>query len=211
MRKILALVMFLAVLTGIDLLARNIAEQQVVDQVKSELSGNVKVSASIPTFPFIPGLVFRGSVPKVMVKVKNLTGPPINLAEVDVSVRGVVINRHDLWNKRRVELVAIDKGVVAVDITQEALSDVLHAPVLIGGGQVTVTVAGQTVTATPSITKDDKLQLTPVGGGAPQIVGIGQTKIVPCASSVTVEEGKLRVSCTVTHIPGAMLRAANGK
>jgi hypothetical protein len=210
-RKILALVILLAVLTGLDLLARNVAEQQVVDQVKSELTGNAKVSASIPTFPFVPRLVFRGSVPKVTVKVKNLAGPPINLAEVDLAVRGVLINRHDLWNKRRVELEAIDKGVVGVDVTQDALSDVLGMPVKISGGQVRFTLAGQTVTATPSITKDNRLMLTPVGGGPARSVGLGQAKIVPCAGSVTVLDGKVRVSCTFTHIPDAMVRAAKSK
>jgi hypothetical protein len=210
-RKIVGLVILLAILTGVDLLARTIAEQQVVDQIKSELTGNAKVSASIPVFPFIPRLLISGSVPKVTVKVTNLAGPPINLAEVDISLRGVVINQHDLLNKRRVELVSIDKGVVGVVITQEALSDVLHQPIKVAGGRITVTVAGQTVTATAAVV-NNRLVLKPVGGGpslAP--IGVGQAKLVPCAGSVTLEEGKVRVSCTVKQIPDALVRAANGR
>jgi hypothetical protein len=210
-RKILGLIVLLAILTGVDLLARNVAEQQTVDQVKSSLPANAKVSASIPTFPFVPRILFRGSIPKVTVKVQNLTGPPIDLAEVDVTVTGVQINRHDLFNKRRVELVAIDKGSVAVVVTQNALSDVLHVPVQIGSGRVTVVVSGQTLTVVPTITTDNKLELKPVGAGAPLIVGLGQANLVPCAAKVTIEEAKVRVSCTLNRIPPAFVRAANGK
>lgn len=211
MRKIVALVVFLAILTGVDLLARNVAEQQVVDQVKSQLTANAKVKASIPAFPFIPRLLINGSIPKVTVKVTNLTGPPIDLAEADVSVSGVVINRHNLFNKRRVDLVAVDKGTVGVEVTQSALSDVLHIPVQIGNGQVTIVVAGQTLTAVPSITKDNKLELKPVGSGPVQIIGLGQANLVPCVGKVTIEEAKVRVSCDFNHIPDAFVRAANAK
>lgn len=211
MRKVLGLVVFLAVLTGVDLLARNVAEQQVVDQVKSQISADARVKASIPAFPFIPRLVFSGSVPKVTVTVKNLTGPPLNLAEADVAVTGVVINRHNLLNKRRVDLVAVDKGTVSVEITQNALSDVLHIPVQIGSGRVTIVVAGQTLTAVPAITKDNKLELRPVGGGPVQVIGLGNANLVPCVGKVTIEEQKVRVSCTFNHIPAAFVRAANAK
>ena len=211
MRRILSLVVLLAVLTGGDLLLRNVAEQQVVDQVKSEISANAKVSASIPVFPFVPRILFWGSVPKVKVKVTNLDGPPINIAEADVSVSGVVINRHHLLSKRRVELVSIDSGTLEAVLTQEALSDVLHTTIKVSGGTVTATVAGQSVTVKPSINNDDQLVLTPVGGAALQPLGLGQAKLLPCAGSVSVEEGKVRVSCTFKRIPDAMVRAANGK
>lgn len=212
MRKIVSLVLLLAVLTGGDLLMRNIAEQQVVDQVKSEISANAKVSASIPVFPFVPRILFWGSVPKVKVKVTSLNGPPINISEVDLSVTGVVINRHHLLNKRRVELVSIDKGTVAAILTQQALSDVLHIPIKITGGTVTATFAGQSVTVKPTIDKNNELVLTPVGPvGEVRRLGLGQDKLVPCAASVTVEEARVKVSCSVDRIPDALVRAANGK
>jgi hypothetical protein len=53
--------------------------------------------------------------------------------------------------------------------------------------------------------------LTPAAGGPVKIIGLGQAKLVPCAGSVTVLNGKVRVSCTFTHIPDAMLRAAKSK
>ncbi|MBV9935999.1 MAG: DUF2993 domain-containing protein [Actinobacteria bacterium] len=211
MRKILGLVVLLAILAGGDLLARSIAEQQVVDQVKSEVPANAHVSASIPVFPFVPRLVFWGSVPKVKVKVTDINGKPISLANVDVSVTGVEINRHSLLNHRRVDLVAIDKGTVAAEVTQSALTDVLHIPVQIANGRVTVVISGQTLTVVPSINKNNQLVLTPVGGGAVQTIGLGQTNLVPCAGKVEVEEGKVRVSCSFTHIPDSFVRAANGK
>jgi hypothetical protein len=208
-RRIVSLVLLLAVLTGGDLLLRNIAEQQVVDQVKSQLSANAKVSASIPVFPFVPRILFWGSVPKVKVKVTNLDGPPINIGEVDVSVTGVVISRHHLLSKRRVELVSIDKGTVEAILTQQALSDVLHANITITGGTVNATIAGRSVTVKPSINKSNQLVLTPVGGAAFPPLGLGQDKLVPCAGSVSVEEGRVLVSCTFQRIPDAMVRAAN--
>lgn len=210
MRRILSLVVLLAVLTGGDLLLRNVAEQQVVDQVKSEISANAKVSASIPVFPFVPRILFWGSVPKVKVKVTNLDGPPINIAEADVSVSGVVINRHHLLSKRRVELVSIDNGTAEVVLTQDALSSVLNMPIRITGGTITATIATRVVTVKPSVNKNNQLVLTPVGGAALQPLGV-EDKLVPCAGSVSVEEGKVVVSCTFTHIPDAMVRAANAK
>lgn len=211
MRRILGLVVLLAILAGGDLLARSIAEQQVADQVKSEVPASAHVSASIPVFPFVPRLVFWGSVPKVKVKVTDINGKPISLANVDVSVTGVEIDRHSLLNHRRVDLVAIDKGTVAAEVTQGALTDVLHIPVQIASGRVTIVLSGQTLTVVPSINKNNQLVLAPVGGGAVQTIGVGQANLVPCAGKVEVEEGKLRVSCTFDHIPDALVRAANAK
>ena len=211
MRKIVGLVIVLGVLVGLDLLARNVAEQQVADQVKSEVSGNATVHATIPSFPFIARLLIGGSVPKVTVKVEHLAGPPISLAEVDVTVRGVAVNRRNLVRRQRVDLVSIDKGSVAVEITQSALTDVLHKPVTIAGGSVTIVVNGQTLTAAPSITKDNRLALTPVGGGAALEVGVGQPNLVPCSGHVTLQPGKVLLTCTFTRIPHAFVRAANAK
>jgi len=208
-RKILGLIVLLAVLAGVDLVARNIAEQQVVDQVKSELPANSHVSASIPAFPFVPRIVFWGSVPKVKVRATGVAGRPLSLAAVDVSVTGVEINRHSLWSHRRVDLIAVDKGTVGADVTQNALTDVLHIPVQIGSGRVTIVVSGQTLTAVPSINANHQLVLTPVGGGPVQMIGLGQADLIPCAAKVQVQETKLRVSCTFDHIPGAFVRAAN--
>lgn len=209
MRRVLGLVILLAVLTGVDLVARTIAEQQVVDQVKSELPANAHVSASIPAFPFVPRILFWGSVPKVKVRATDIAGRPLSLAAVDVTVTGVEINRHSLLNHRRVDLVAIDKGTVAAEITQSAIADVLQFPVRIGGGTVTIMVNGQSLTATPSINSNNQLVLTPIGGGAVRRVGLGQANLIPCAGKVQVEEGKVRVSCTFDHIPDAFVRAAN--
>lgn len=210
MRRIVWLVVVLAILTGVDLVARTIAEQQVADQVKSELPANSHVSASIPTFPFVPRLVFWGSVPKVKVTATDIAGKPLSVARVEVSVSGVEINRHSLVNHRRVDLVAVDNGTVAADVTQNALSDVLHIPVQIGNGRVTVVISGQTLTVVPTIDKNNKhLILTPVGGGQVQTVGLGQTNLIPCAGKVQVEESKLRLSCAFDHIPDAFVRAAN--
>jgi hypothetical protein len=209
-RKILGLVVLLAILTGVDLIARNIAEQQVVDQVKSQLPAGSHVTASIPAFPFVPRVVFWGSVPKVKVTARDIAGKPLNIAEVDVSVTGVEINRHSLLNHRRVDLVAIDTGTVGADVTQNALSDVLHIPVQIGNGRVTVVVSGQTLTVVPTVDKNHNLVLTPVGSAVPvRTIGLGQANLVPCAAKVQVEDTKVRVSCTFDHIPDAFVRAAN--
>jgi DUF2993 family protein len=208
-RRILGLIVLLAVLAGVDLLARSIAEQQVVDQVKSELPANAHVSASIPAFPFVPRIVFWGSVPKVKVKATDLAGKPLSVADVNVSVTGVEISRHSLLHHRRVDLVAIDRGTVSAEVTQGAIADVLHIPVTIGSGRVTIRVNGQDLTATPTINKNNQLVLTPVGAGPVQTVGLGQAELIPCAAKVEVEEAKVRVSCTFNHIPDAFVRAAN--
>ena len=211
MRKIVGLVLLLAVLVGIDLLARNIAEQQVVNQVKSDMPDGTHVSASIPAWPFVPRILFWGSVPKVTVKATGIAGKPLSLSEVDVSVTGVEINRRHLINNQRVDLVAIDKGTVVALVTQNALSDVLHIPVQIANGRVTVVVNGQTLTVVPTIDKNDNIVLTSVGGGPVRTVGLGTANLVPCAGKLAVEDAKLRVSCTFEHIPDAMVRAANAK
>jgi len=168
------------------------------------------VKASIPAFPFVPRILTNGSVPKVKVRISQLPGPPINIATIEVTAIGVVISRHDLFSHRRVDLVGIDKGEVAVELTQQALGDVLNAPVQITGGRITVTVAGQAVVATPVVTKDNRLKLElTTGATSLPAIGVGQTSLVPCVSAVTVEEGKVRLSCTFNHIPAALVRAAN--
>lgn len=203
MRRLVILLVIVAALgTAGDVGARKWAENQIESRAQAELPGQVVVSAHIKAFPFIPTLLLTGKVSEAGGHFENVPVSGLVLAAVDVDLHGVKVNRNKLINARKVELVSIDSGTVTVDIASAELAKRLGLPVAIAGGVLKVTNAATKVTVQNNALVFDL-------AGVSKRIPIPKTRLVPCATSVTLLADRVRLSCTIHEIPPALLGAAN--
>jgi hypothetical protein len=203
------LVVLLVVLGGlglaVDFGAQAWAEGQIETRARAELPSQVSVSADISAFPFLPPLLLGGRVAEVAGHFKNVEAGVLTLSAVDIELRGVRINRSKLLNDRKVELTRIREGTVSVEIESAVLAKALGVPLTIANGQVRLAGA---LSGVASVSVRANAVVFNVAG-VTRSVPIPKTRLVPCASTVTVLAGRLRLSCTIHDVPPALLGAAN--
>lgn len=189
-----------------DVSIRAFVQARATERAQAEAPPGATVSTSVGGFPFVPSLLFAGSVSQVGVHLENVKAAPLVFGSVDVELRGVKLDRGMLLQERRVKIVDIDSGSIDVVITQGALSDALNVPVSIAGGAVSVTILQRSFAVTPSITPEGRLSLT---GAAGRTLTLSLPKLdyVPCFGEITVLAGRLRFSCAITEVPPALVDA----
>jgi hypothetical protein len=207
-RRLLTVVVVLGLLGGgADIGARQWAEGQIETRARAELPSQVSVAVHIRGFPFLLPLLVAGKVSEADGHFENVPAGALTLSAVDVELHGVRINRHKLFNDRKVEIERIDRGTVSIEISAAVLSRALGGvPVAIANGQLRVTVGG--VTAVAGLSVRDNALVFDVAGVV-QRVAIPKTALVPCATNVTVLAGRVRLTCTIHDVPPALLGAAN--
>lgn len=207
MRKLISLTLFFAILVGVDIGAKTVAEGQLESRAQQEAPSGSEAGASISSFPFLGRLLLLGTVRETTIELRNVSEGTIVFARVGLTLRGVEIDRGRLFSAQEAEIVDIDNGTVTLEVTQEALSERLNVPIAVGGGSVRATVGGAEIAAAPSV-DDDVLTLT-LGSLPPLRVRIPTTNYAPCVGEVTALAGRLRFSCTINDVPPAFLGAAN--
>lgn len=206
MRRLIYVVVILVVLeVVVDIGARTAAEGQINARAKAELPSSVHAESHIHAFPFLIPLLTSGHVSEVDGHFENVTAGPLLLSAVDVVLHGVRVDRDKLLTERKVRIVGIRDGTVSAEVTADALTNVLHVPVVITTGQIKVTVGGVAVAA------NVRVQSNAIDFGIPGVprVPIPRTRLLPCASDITTLAGRVRVSCTIQHVPAGLVGAAN--
>lgn len=208
MRKLIMLGVLVGLLGIADVSARAFAEAKLDARASQEAPPGSTVETSVGGFPFLPRLLFAGTVSEVDFHLENVDGGVVAFAAVDVALDGVHLDRQKLINSRKAKLTGLDRGTVTVDITQEALSAALRVPVTISNGDVSVNVASVAVRVVPEVTAEGSLTLRGQGLASVLSLTIPKTDTVPCIGRVTVLAGRLRLSCSIKEIPPAFLDPA---
>ena len=204
MRKLVVVLgVVAAVLVVGDVAARRVAEGRVEERARTEAREARSVDARIGSFPFLPRLLLAGSVPEVDVHLVEVTSGPLDLAAVDVDLRGVRLDRGALFSGVA-ELQGIDGGTVTVDLDAAAISRALRLPVSIGGGALRVRFRGLEVSARPEAGEDGSLVLR--ASRLPALrVSLTRSRLVSCAAArATVVGDRVRLACDVTEVPPAL-------
>ena len=152
-------------------------------------------------------LLVAGRVSEADGHFENVPAGSLTLAAVDIELHGVRVDRSKLFKERKVELVSIDEGTVSVEITAAVLTKALGLPVQITGGQLKLAGA---LAAVAKLSVANNALVIDVGGVVRR-VAIPKTRLVPCASSVTVLAGRVRLSCTIQNVPPGLLGEANAQ
>lgn len=204
MKKLVVLASLAGLFLVADVSAKAFAESKIEERTRASLPG-AEVAADIRAFPFLPRLLLAGSVKEVdftLDKVGGSTTVPL----IRLDLHGVELDRDLLLKERRAELVGIDRGTAAVEITAAQLTQAAGRDVQIGGGQVTVSVAGRFVGASVAV---EGGQLVLRTDGLPDLsVSVPRSDLVPCATNATVLSGRVRVSCSIEEIPPGLVAAA---
>jgi hypothetical protein len=207
MRKLIVAVVVLAVVAGLlavgDVAARRYAESRIEQQIDHRDAG-ASSSVHISSFPFVPRLLLFGRVEKITAHVKHVSVSSLTLDQVDLTVTGVKLDRNQLFH-RNVVVKSIRTGTVSAVLTEQAVEDVLHLPVTFGDGSVQLTVGGVTLGVSVAVV-DNQLRLS--AAGQELTVPIPVLPVLPCVAGVTVEPGRLILSCTFHQVPTALLQAA---
>jgi hypothetical protein len=204
-RRLVSLAVIAAVLVGADVAARGFVSATVSDRAQQEAPVGSSASASVGGFPFLPPLLLSGRVSHASVHVENIQTTAIVFAEVAVDLYDVQLDRGRLINDRKARITKIDHGTIRAVLTADALSNALHVPVKMDGGQITVTVAGTAVVVVPGVVHGRLTLSGPLGRSFS--LTIPSSDYVPCVSAVVVEDAQLDLSCTIHEVPPALLDA----
>ena len=210
MKKLIFLGALAAAGLAVDVGAKSYAQSELEARARAE--GAASASADIDSFPFVGKLLLAGQAGDITFSLRDVTTERVTFSTVVLALSDVKLDKGKLFD-RKVEITDIDKGTITVGFSAAELGKRLGGlPVTIDDGRVSVTVAGQVVAATPSVTAEGSIRLTAAAGvpGAPTFnVPIPQTRLVNCrVSRVKVEDGVLEASCDINEIPPALLRAA---
>jgi hypothetical protein len=204
-----ALLVIAGLLFAGDVFARRYATGQLSDRISAAVPEASGVHARVRSFPFVAKVVWDGKVDEVGAHIDRLA--PVHgvvFTNLDLDMRGVVLDGDDFANSHQVTVTRIREGTVNVSVTAQALTDALGRSVHITGGLVNVAVlAGPLVRAMPALTPARQLVLR-VAGLPLLAVPLPSVKVLPCAPQLKVGEGVLTLRCTFTAIPNAFVRVA---
>lgn len=205
MRKLLALAVLAVLLLAADQGARVVAEGKLASRAREAAGGPDSAEATITSFPFLGRLLASGSVPQVAVRVTGARAGPLRLAAVEVDAWDVSLDRDSLLSGD-VRLRDIERGVVAVELDASAITGVVDLPVGITDGRVRVGTGAAAVAATVTVDGDGALVLS-VAGLRTLTVPVIRTPLFPCAAtSVSVDDDRVRLSCEVDELPAVLRR-----
>lgn len=208
MRALRNLAIFLVVLlllgVALDVGSRRLLENRVESEIEAADSqidvGNVE--ADIGSFPFLPGLVSRGEVNHLSLRLEDLVTPGVTFAVLQLTVDGLTFDRAVLFNAE-VQVQSIDRAAVKAEITQEAASEAVGVPVTFTPGAATVQVAGQARPATVALDGNGDLTLAAQGVGQ-LTIPLSETDYFACTPDVTIKAAKLVIRCGSGRIPPAL-------
>lgn len=205
---VLAVIAALAV--GVDVAARAVAEHQVASRAKAS-TGAQSSSASISSFPFIYGVLVDGKVKNVTVHEREVALGPLTVGNLDVSVHDVRIDKGQLFAHRKVRVTGISSATASITISAADITAATHVYVTISGNTVTGFVAGVPIPVAVSVTHDHFLSVSFDGRPAASFDLARNPLLPPCAMQLTPEPSALRLSCTVSPVPGSLIAALSSR
>lgn len=202
MRKLLVAAVLVALLLGADQAARVVTERRLAERARQAATVQ-SAWADISSFPFLGRIFWSGTVREVHVRVTGVQAGPLRLTAVRVDAWGVRLKR-DFMFGGRVQVEAIERGMVTVELDGPALSDALHVPVYVEGDRVRV---GRGVAVAAAVRVDRRGTLTLEVAGLPTLtVPAWSTPLVPCTATMAGIVGdRVRLACSVDQLP-ALLR-----
>ena len=184
--------------------ARAVAESQLRGRVATEAEvPAASTTARIESFPFLGRLLTSGAVSRVRFSAADVTVERLTFARVALDIHEVTFDRDRLLSEGRVVLSSLQRGTAVAEVTQDQLSERLGVAVTLEAGRARVRVAGQTVTATASVT-DNTLRLSVAGLTVPSL-RIPRLPLVPCVADAEILPGRIRLSCSVDEVPAELL------
>jgi hypothetical protein len=146
-----------------------------------------------------------GEVSNVTLRLDDVTGAGIDIAQLRLSVDGTVFDRRSLVSGDRVEVESIDRVTVRLALTDRALSEATGVSIALDDDEARVTAAGRTVTARVRIV-DGRIRfgVDPL----PEVsVELPTADVLPCEPTAEVEPRQLVLVCEADELPPRVVEA----
>ena len=203
--------LLLAVLAVGDLVAKAYVENKIAEQVEDRLAELGGVEADIDSFPFVGRLLAFGSIPHLTLRLHEITGYELDVAELKLEIDDLQLDQRLLVGDAKIEVTGIDSAVVTAVIDEEAVE---RAASLAGAelvevdfeeDQVSLTALGQTVTGELSV---DESRIRLRAAGLPEVVvPLPSLELLPCEVDGEVRESALELSCEGEELPPIVVDA----
>src|SRR5581483_10211712 len=185
MRIVRRLVLLLVVLwVVVEIAAIPVANRMVETQVAKQTRDTAAVKASVGSFPVVARFVLTGKISRVAVTLDRVSRIALTFTEVRFDLSGVEVERSRLLSDRQAHITAVDSATIAATLDTSALP-----PRLAGAVARNARVSGRTLLLGPV-----SFQLSP--------------DILPCSPTTHVVGNDVILSCTIDHVPPALLEAA---
>ncbi len=189
-----------------DVVARRVAEDRIEDRALTAAGGARSAEAHISSFPFVPRLLLTGSVPRVDVRLEEVTAGPVDLAAVDLELHGVEVDRQ-LALAGRPELEDVDRGTLTLSVDPGALARAVRLPVTVQGDGVTARVRGRAVRARVDVTPNGSLVLRVPPLPAFTVPVVRTPGLFGCESTAAaIRDGSIVLTCDFDAVPPALRR-----
>lgn len=194
----------MGLLVAADVGVRSVAESQLRDRVAAEAAvPSASTTARIESFPFLGRLLTSGTVARIQLSAADITVEGLTFARVALDIHDVAFERERLLSERKVVLSSLERGTAVAEVTQDELSERLGVAVTLEAGRARVRVAGQTVTATATVS-DNTLRLSVAGLSVPAL-RIPQLPLVPCVADAEILPGRARLTCSIDEVPAGLV------
>lgn len=210
MRRLLVLLLVVAVLGAgafvADLYLRQRAEVAVAQVVAENVPGSRGVRSAITAEPFVGRILVGRDVPQVVVTASSVAADRVTLRDVSLTVTHVVVDRGEaLRGRLLIRSIGAGQATARVTLADLGLS-VPGVVVDLLDGRADVQGPGGAKGAL-ELTADGKVAVT-VAGRTVFSVTVPAAGLLPCAPRAAIETGGLRLTCSFTEVPAALLQRA---
>jgi hypothetical protein len=206
-RRLIVWLIVLAVIAGalaiLDHFAKDRAQSAIASRIEASSPGS-HATVAITSFPFLGRLAVSGHVPELRAEVTDVKAGDITFSSIHLTVDNLTVSRDDLFSGK-VKATSIQRGRVVADISQAAVDSIVHMPLVLGPGRVSVDGVDVPVTLTVS---GGRIGFT--ASGLPSLsIPIPVLDVLPCVGSGRVVSGAVDLSCRFRSLP-PVLKATFG-
>jgi hypothetical protein len=204
----------------VDVVALGVASKNLRQQISAHVPHSGATRGRVRSFPFIGRFIVFGTISEVEASVDGVDAGPVHFENVTAKLHGIKIDRGALVH-RKARLQNISSGTVSAEISDTELSRLIGQTIKFTPGKASLTIHGFTVNATLQVANGvvnfGGFGLPGGLGGGLKIPGglsipglslpIPRAPLLPCSTqSAEAEQGRLRVSCTITQIPKELFK-----
>jgi len=168
----------------VEIVAIPVADRMLEQEVSAHTHGVAAVKASVGTFPIVTRFVFTGRISKSTITLERVARLALTFTEVRFDLAGVQIDRARLIGSRQARITAVDRATITATLDMAALPPRVAAVV-----SRNVRVSGRTLM---------------FGSASFEM----SSDILPCSPDAHVIGNDVILSCTIDHVPPALLEAA---
>ncbi len=214
MKKIVILLVLLVLLLGIliglayaDLRVRGLAETHAEEQIARRLPMVEGVEVGLDGFPFTPGVLLRGEVEALHVKIARVEEQGLAADELSLDVETIRLDKDALIDEQRLVITSTGRVTVQGYVSDEAVAALVKREVEFTPGKVHATIQGRRFEAKIAV-QGRLVQLSaPIPGVPPLVFPLPSDDVLPCEPQLELLQGRLRLSCTVDALPDELLEA----